>query len=203
MDAPDMFPQGFHPVEDVLLPDLSDAAPILPRLDVGVRYYFVDYGISSYFPAGSQRELVVARAGRDQDVPELSDTVPYDPFKVDIFTIGNVLRCELQDVCFHSPAAHIIVSPLTTSQNYSNLGFFTPLIEHMTQQDPSGRPTAEQALQQWRTLRSRINPLRRYWRLRERREPALIVPILDVYYTLGFIPRIFRFLGRMFQRNPA
>jgi len=184
MDAADMFPQGFHPVQDILLPDLSDAAPIIPRLDVGVRYYFVDYGISSYFPAGSQRELVIGRAGRDQDVPELSDTVPYDPFKVDIFTIGNVLRTELQD-------------------SYSNLGFFTPLIEYMTPRDPSSRPTAEQALQRWRTLRGRINPIHRYWRARERREPALIVAILDAYYTLGFIPRIFRFLGRMFQRNPA
>jgi hypothetical protein len=53
--------------------------------------------------AGSQRELVLGVAGRDQDVPELSNNVPYDPFKVDIFTIGNVLRGEIQAVGFHSP----------------------------------------------------------------------------------------------------
>jgi len=101
MDATHMFPQGFHPVDDILLHDLSGAAPVVPRLDVGVRYYFVDYGISSYFPPGSRRELVVGIAGRDQDVPELSNNVPYDPFKVDIFTIGNVLRGEFQAVGFH------------------------------------------------------------------------------------------------------
>ncbi|KAH9962898.1 kinase-like domain-containing protein [Russula dissimulans] len=184
MDASRMYPRGFHPVDDILLPDYSRAAPRIPRLDARVRYYFVDYGISSYFPAGSQRDLVVGRAGRDQDVPELSDTVPYDPFKVDIFTIGNVLRTELQESC-------------------SNLGFFTPLIEYMTPRDPSSRPTAEQALQRWRTLRGRINPVHRYWRVRERREPGLFVLILDIIYILGFIPRIFRFLGRMFQLNPA
>ena len=74
------------------------------RLEAGVKYYFVDYGISSYFPPGSQRELVVGIAGRDQDVPELSNDVPYDPFKVDIFTIGNVIRGEFQTVRFQPPS---------------------------------------------------------------------------------------------------
>jgi len=100
MDATRMFPQGFHPVHDIVLYDMKTFAPVIPRLDAGVKYYFVDYGISSSFPSGSRPQLVLGRAGRDQDVPELSDTVPYDPFKVDIFTIGNVLRLEFQDVGF-------------------------------------------------------------------------------------------------------
>jgi hypothetical protein len=99
MDAMHMFPHGFHPVKDSLLPDLSTFAPIIPRRDAGVKYYFVDYGISSYFPPGeSQTHSVVGSAGRDQDVPELSDEVPYDPFKVDIFTIGNVFFRNFYDV---------------------------------------------------------------------------------------------------------
>lgn len=103
LDASRMYPLGFHPVEDIFLDDIMTLAPRIPRLEAGVKYYFVDYGISSYFPAGSQRELVLGVAGRDQDVPELSNNVPYDPFKVDIFTIGNVLRSEIQAVSFHSP----------------------------------------------------------------------------------------------------
>jgi hypothetical protein len=104
MDATHMYPHGFHPVDDLYLYDIRTPAPRISRLEAGVKYYYVDYGISSYFPPGSQRELVVGTAGRDRDVPELSKTVPYDPFKVDIFTIGNVLRGELQAVGFHSPA---------------------------------------------------------------------------------------------------
>jgi len=92
MDATNMYPLGFHPVRDRFLDDVSTRAPVIPRSYVEVKYYFVDYGISSYFPPGSQRELVLGTAGRDQDVPELSDEVPYDPFKVDIFTIGNVFH---------------------------------------------------------------------------------------------------------------
>ncbi|KAH8979876.1 hypothetical protein EDB83DRAFT_2537158 [Lactarius deliciosus] len=144
MDATRMFPRGFHPVRDVFLPhDILAPAPVIPRLDVGVRYYFVDYRISSYFLEG-ERQLVFGFAGRDRDVPELSDEVPYDPFKVDIFTIGNVMRREFVG-------------------NYSNLSFFIPVIEAMTQSDPSIRPSAELALQQWRTIRGRINILHRFW----------------------------------------
>ena len=111
MDATHMYPHGFHPVEDLCLDDIRTAAPRISRLEAGVKYYYVDYGISSYFPPGSQRELVLGIAGRDQDVPELSNDVPYDPFKVDIFTIGNVLRGEFQAVGFRS-AADILVSLL-------------------------------------------------------------------------------------------
>jgi hypothetical protein len=103
MDATHMYPRGFHPVEDHFLYDIRTPAPRISRLEARVKYYYVDYGISSYFAPGSQRELVVGIAGRDQDVPELSKNVPYDPFKVDIFSIGNVLRGEFQAVRFHSP----------------------------------------------------------------------------------------------------
>jgi serine/threonine protein kinase len=113
VDATHMYPLGFHPVHDLFLDDLTSPAPMIARLEVGVRYYFVDYGISSYFPAGSQRELVLGVAGRDQDVPELSNDAAYDPFKVDIFTVGNVLRGEIQAVCFTPPPrTDIIVSLL-------------------------------------------------------------------------------------------
>jgi hypothetical protein len=103
MNATHMYPLGFHPVQDIYLGDKRTIAPRISRLEAGVKYYFVDYGISSYFPPGSRRELVVGIAGRDQDVPELSNDVPYDPFKVDIFTIGNVIRGEVQAVGFHPP----------------------------------------------------------------------------------------------------
>jgi len=99
VDATNMYPLGFHPVRDRFLDDVSTLTTVIPRSELGVKYYFVDFGISSYFPSGSQTRLVLGTAGRDQDVPELSDEVPYDPFKVDIFTIGNVFRQLFYEVC--------------------------------------------------------------------------------------------------------
>ncbi|KAI0041906.1 hypothetical protein FA95DRAFT_1598729 [Auriscalpium vulgare] len=151
MDAKAMYPDGFHPVDDIWTPTKSGVAKKLPRLEVGVKYYFIDYGISSYFPPGAPRTLVTGALGRDQEVPELSDDVPYDPFKVDIFIIGNALRQELHDV-------------------YSNLGFLVPFIDQMTRSKPSMRPTAEQMLHEWRVMRLRFNAAQKHWRLRRRKE---------------------------------
>lgn len=62
----------------------------LRRCQGRARYYYIDFGISSHFPAGTEGpRLVVGDIGRDQTVPELSDTEPYDPFKLDVYVLGN------------------------------------------------------------------------------------------------------------------
>ena len=186
MDAERMFPRGFHPVKDLLLHDIVTPAPFIPRRDAGVKYYFVDYGISSYFPTGSENRLVLGRDGRDQDVPELSDEVPYDPFKVDIFTIGNVLRQEFCNVrfCFSGSSRC-----LTHSQIYTNLNFLEPLTVSMSRPDPSRRPSAEEALQQWRTIRGNMSFIRCHWRLRRKVEPFTYGFFLDIFHVLRSITR--------------
>lgn len=93
-----MYPQGSHPVNQLFLADAVTPARILPRTSVTVRYYFIDYGLSAYIPPDSRVKLVVGADGRDQEVPELSDEDPYDPFRVDIFIIGNLLRRMFYDV---------------------------------------------------------------------------------------------------------
>ena len=70
----------------------------------------------------------------------------------------------------------------------------------MTQSDPGSRPSAEQTLRQWRTIRGRISLLHRYWRLRHVLEASIVVPVLDMYYALTSIPRIYRWLCRLLQR---
>ncbi|KZV79520.1 hypothetical protein EXIGLDRAFT_631816 [Exidia glandulosa HHB12029] len=52
------------------------------------RYYIIDFGISSRFE-GPGPHLVTGTFGRDQGPPELSDHVPYDLFKIDVFILAN------------------------------------------------------------------------------------------------------------------
>ncbi|KZV68696.1 hypothetical protein PENSPDRAFT_609714 [Peniophora sp. CONT] len=154
MDGERMYPQGFHPVHSMVLPDGETWARPYTRSQVGVRYYFVDYGISSYFPPDQPRGFVTGNLGRDQDVPELSKTVPYDPFPVDIFTIGHVIRDELY-------------------QKYSNVEFLHEIIVTAMQPDPRRRPAAAELLRLWDARRRRISSLHRSWRLRGRTESAV------------------------------
>lgn len=70
MDASAMYPRGFHPVVPYSLPDGRTYAWRRRRTSVPVKYYFIDYGLSTYFPPGTLQKLVVGIDGRDQEVPE-------------------------------------------------------------------------------------------------------------------------------------
>ncbi|EKM49303.1 uncharacterized protein PHACADRAFT_131824 [Phanerochaete carnosa HHB-10118-sp] len=162
MDARPLFPRGFHPLQLLSLPDLSDRAPMRSRTEAAVKYYYIDFGISVHIPPNVHPKLIVGELGRDQEVPELSSNVPYDPFKVDIFIIGNVLFTEFYD-------------------KYSNVGFLRPLILSMTELDPRRRPDAPEALRQWLEVRRRIPSLQRIARLRDRKEVWAQSALLDVF----------------------
>ena len=106
MDARSIYPQGWHFIAKSFAPDGVTPVTPLPRIDHPVRYYFIDYGISHRFLPG-QSHLVLDWGGRDDDVPELERLRPYDPFKVDVFTVGNVF---LKD--FHQVFAHLLACPV-------------------------------------------------------------------------------------------
>lgn len=99
MDAEPLYPKGFHPVLLSQTHDLTNPAPYYSRARaaVPIKYYLADFGISSRMPAGLPRQ-VTGRECADWEVPELSDEVPYDPFKTDTFILGNALRRKLHDV---------------------------------------------------------------------------------------------------------
>ena len=79
--------------------DLTTYAPVLPRASVPMTYYYIDFGISTLFASEDTNKLVTGRAGLDRDVPELSEVLPYDPFKVDVFILGNLFRQSFLQVC--------------------------------------------------------------------------------------------------------
>ena len=114
MDATPLFPSGFHPVRQTALPDLSSSAPRLSRLDTRpVNYYFIDFSIAVRVPFGMDPKRTLGIIGLDQDVPELSDTVPYDPFKVDIFILGNLFQKQFIAVSRTSLIFQHLRAPLT------------------------------------------------------------------------------------------
>lgn len=78
------------------------------RIRGGARYYLADFGLSLCLPLGQPR-LAMGRMGADREVPKLSDTIPCDSFKADIFVLGNVFKKQIHD------AGHRAVLPLLPS----------------------------------------------------------------------------------------
>lgn len=182
-----MFPRGHHPQILRNLPDASKPAPFVPRLAARppVKYDYVDFGISSKFDPKETPKLAVGIAGRDQEVPELSATAPYDPFKVDVFIVGNVLRKLFYEV---SDLNLVLDLNLTTSrQVYSNIHFLLPLIDLMMQKAPENRVNAQQAREEWHKIRKRIWFTQRARRLRPHEETGTQAFFRDVHalFKLG------------------
>ncbi|KAI0352731.1 hypothetical protein OH77DRAFT_1513089 [Trametes cingulata] len=161
MDADALYPQGFHPMSDVCLPNsINQRAPVLSRKDVPVTYYYVDFGISSHFAPEETDRLVIGTSGLDQEVPELSDESPYDPFKVDVFILGNMFRRVFTD-------------------KITNVNVLNPLNYEMTNPNPAKRPTAAEALRLWQKLRRDVCTFKTAWRPRPRKEPWVATALFD------------------------
>lgn len=150
MDDRPLYPKGHHPIRRNYSVDAIYELSPLARIDHPVRYYLIDFGISSHFPEGSST-YVTGLKGRYKEVPELSADVPYDAMKVDIFTLGNLYRKEFLQKCH-------------------GLDFLLPLIEIMRQQQPERRPTAEVAFAIFEDISSCLNSSLLRWRLRSRIE---------------------------------
>ncbi|KAF7319876.1 Protein kinase domain-containing protein [Mycena kentingensis (nom. inval.)] len=139
MDATHVVPSGFHfSAPHTTDGDHDNRVLWRDRCSVSpVNYFFIDFGLSSYHEEGCELARDVGAFSQDETVPELSKTIPYNPFKVDIYQLGRVFLRESQK---HPP---IDV-------------YFGSLLDAMTEFDPAERPSAAQVVLMFENLASNI-----------------------------------------------
>ncbi|KAJ7685980.1 hypothetical protein B0H17DRAFT_940873 [Mycena rosella] len=153
VDASPTIPGGFHfiraytsdGVHDLTRYRGDDSQPrlIKTRTDAGpMKYYYTDFELAVHFPSFEARGLVTGYVGHLRNlVPELSDTVPYDPFKVDVRLVGEMVWMN-----------HL----LTGLQWYDGIDFLAPFAAKLRHRSPKRRPDAEEALRLFRQLVSKF-----------------------------------------------
>jgi hypothetical protein len=72
-----------------------------------VDYYYIDFGLSSWHPNSQDDAVSLGVIGQVKTVPKLSDTVPYNPFKVDIYQLGYTILEVIQVSHLSSSEQHI------------------------------------------------------------------------------------------------
>ncbi|KAG8898377.1 hypothetical protein FRB99_007486 [Tulasnella sp. 403] len=165
MDGRGLFPKGWHPQSPDSFPSgraMSNTEPSRTAAG-GVRYYFIDFGIST-----RDQEKTLGFDGQIR-APELSSDIPYDPYKLDVYVLGKAYE-------------QLFVTEMRGTE------FVKPLIEYMTPQEPEKRPSAAEALSRfqemkksltWRTLTQRT------FRLHEPVETRRQKIIADLRYRLS------------------
>ncbi|KAJ7171525.1 hypothetical protein C8R46DRAFT_895444 [Mycena filopes] len=130
MDSTQLIPGGFHPIFTWTQDGISKNTVILTRTQVApVRYYFIDFGLSVIYPTFDARGKVTGIVGKHRDIPELSDDIPYDPFKLDIRQMGETIKKDFLN-------------------KYWNLDFLIPLNNLLRRDNPAKRPDAAEALRE-------------------------------------------------------
>jgi hypothetical protein len=97
MDVTNLVPSGFHLSRETYSEkDVSKNIAYKSRRETGpIDYYMIDFGISQDLSSSSGQfgRKFFPRWGQDKTVPEWKDVdTRHDPFKVDIFQLGNVFK---------------------------------------------------------------------------------------------------------------
>ncbi|KZT29111.1 hypothetical protein NEOLEDRAFT_1057150 [Neolentinus lepideus HHB14362 ss-1] len=156
MDGVHLYPQGFHPVDTIMKPDMSGWAKHTTRTLHPVKYYLVDFGLSRRYSAEDLPPREPPIRGGDKSVPEFQHSdEPVDPFPTDVYYLGNMIREGF-------------------IQKRYGFEFIEPLVSDMVQDDPSKRPTMDEVVSRFETIRKSLSSWKLRSRIAERDELAII-----------------------------
>ncbi|KAF8509611.1 kinase-like domain-containing protein [Hysterangium stoloniferum] len=146
MDARELYLDGFHPIRTDLNPSYTRSAKHYTRTERSPKYYLTDFGLSHLYDPKDGPRMAEPIHGGDKSVPEYQAERYFkesDPFPVDIYTLGNMIKTEFLD-------------------NKHGFDFMGPLIADMRQDDPSKRPTIDVVVSRFDSIRRslRISLLR-------------------------------------------
>lgn len=145
MDFTPLCDEPVHPADLSYKRDYSGRAkPPRDRTLRPVKYYHIDFGHASRHKVedGPPQKFIGNGYGGDLSVPEFKTQEYCDPFPVDVYRVGNIIRMAFTHV---SSIIYdlLIISDLWWQGPYGKkrgFEFMEPLLHDMCQDDPTKRP---------------------------------------------------------------
>ncbi|KAL1689599.1 hypothetical protein GGG16DRAFT_57382 [Schizophyllum commune] len=179
MDASPLFPVPFHPLRQTMRRDFRGTAEAAyTRTERPVKYYIIDFGLSIRYDSVDPPPSEIPVLGGDKSVPEFKGddpskrygglSKPYNPFPTDVYCLGNWIREDFLD-----KTGEVIRS--------KKLGFefLRPLVDDMTQADPSKRPSMDQVAVRFESIVSSLSSSK----LRSRVAKANDHPLYNMHWA--------------------
>ncbi|KAF9463082.1 kinase-like domain-containing protein [Collybia nuda] len=128
MDSAPLYNEPIHVVDYYMNQEYTRLVKRQTRTLCPVRYYYIDFGSAvQYNPEDGPPRIQVGHGG-DRTVPEFKNQTHCDPFAVDVYRLGNIIR-----ECFTDGDDD------GDGQKYG-FDFMRPLLQDMCQDDPQKRP---------------------------------------------------------------
>lgn len=170
MDPSPLYDEKVHPVDHHMRRDFTGRAkePHTRTLRP-VKYYHVDFGHACRYDLSKGAASEPVGYGGDQTVPEFKTQERCDPFPVDVYRVGNLIRQNFTHVCQHHFALFLCTHYSLQGDDDGWLkkrgfGFMKTLLQDMCQDDPTKRPTMEEVVSRFEKIVKRLSG----WKLRSR-----------------------------------
>ncbi|KZO95058.1 kinase-like protein [Calocera viscosa TUFC12733] len=139
MDPKDMFPKGFHGAFNWSFRARAreKRGPSRTRLQVPVKYYWIDFGSSRQLEGENRLVAPGWAAWRAPEMDGESENL-FDPFKADVYALGLTL--------------------LTEIQRRTRLDFVIPTLIGMIAENPNDRPTMAEVKLAFKSLLAGLTP---------------------------------------------
>lgn len=99
-DPTPMFPKLYHPMSLRNNRNFKGTIKFSSRTSRPVKYYFIDFGISSMYPAEDPHPREVPIFSGDKSAPEYrTPTQPCDSYALDVYLLGSAIRQDVLMVC--------------------------------------------------------------------------------------------------------
>ncbi|KAJ6631304.1 hypothetical protein B0H10DRAFT_2159705 [Mycena sp. CBHHK59/15] len=150
MDASPLLPRGVavHPRDLEMMRDLSHDVHLCNRTENPVKYYWIDFDLSTEHDPSTGAALVEPRYGGTQEFPKFAfEDQLCDPFAVDVWCLGFLIQTYFTK---GSPSDF-------EKKKKKGLEFMNTLVADMVHEDPTKQPKMDEVagLSEWK-LRSRI-----------------------------------------------
>jgi hypothetical protein len=100
-DPSAMYPEGYHPVQLNRSLNFQGKAKRYSRTERPPRYYLIDFGLSRRY--SSRDVLDQPLRGGDRSAPEHKSREPCNPFRTDVYYLGNLVRVHFMMVRLTCP----------------------------------------------------------------------------------------------------
>ncbi|KAF8893552.1 kinase-like domain-containing protein [Infundibulicybe gibba] len=169
MDSTHLYREPVHPVNNLRTFDYRRRSRAFTRTERPVKYYLIDFGLSRHYKVDCRHPWVPPGFGGDKTVPEFQGRLVVNPFRVDVYCIGNIVRNLV-----HGQPQHGIPAR-------RGFKFIEPLIADMVQDDPTRRPTMDEVILRFDEILSATSS----WKLRSRFARKDENPIAGVFRSVS------------------